>query len=94
MSRYRVRQEGARTEKVESPRIGAATEGAASPMQRSYWNLSWVGSRQAVMRSVSAVYGSQESLRFRMVPEGEEVEFAPDSPLEGDGFEPSVPRLW
>ena len=23
----------------------------------------------------------------------EEVRFAPDSPLEGDGFEPSVPRV-
>src|SRR5271155_2637571 len=26
--------------------------------------------------------------------EGEEVGFAMDSPLEGAGFEPSVPRLW
>jgi hypothetical protein len=24
----------------------------------------------------------------------EEVRFAVDSPLEGDGFEPSVPQLW
>jgi hypothetical protein len=38
-----------------------------------------------------AVYGSQEALRFRIVPEGEEVRFAEDSPLEGEGFEPSVP---
>src|SRR5260221_4708286 len=27
-----------------------------------------------------------------IVPEGEEVRFARDSPLEGEGFEPSVPR--
>ena len=25
---------------------------------------------------------------------GEEVGFADDSPVEGDGFEPSVPRKW
>jgi hypothetical protein len=38
------------------------------------------------------LYGSQEALRFRMVPEGEEVEFALDSSLEGDGFKLPVPR--
>jgi hypothetical protein len=27
-----------------------------------------------------------------VVDPGEEVRFASDSPLEGDGFEPSVPR--
>jgi protein tyrosine phosphatase (PTP) superfamily phosphohydrolase (DUF442 family) len=29
-------------------------------------------------------------LRFRIVPEGEEIRFAPDSPVEGDGFELSL----
>jgi hypothetical protein len=36
---------------------------------------------------------SVPSAEVREVPAGQ-LRFAPDSPLEGDGFEPSVPRRW
>src|ERR1700722_771546 len=40
---------------------------------------------------VEAVIAGEE-LPPRTPPSPQGVEFAPDSPLEGDGFEPSVPR--